>query len=315
MNEFNVQTPPLQSVVFNIALSPNFEEDGVCFAASTGGLLVSHDGGQTWKQHNALLEGQVITAVALSPSYPQDGRLFVGMPGGILVTSDDGGEWRTAVMPRETPQISVITCSPAFADDGIVFVATDGDGVFRSTNQGIAWDACNFGLLDLSVISLAVSPAFSDDETLLAGTSTGLFRSKNGGRAWREVDMGQEVTVLTVAFSPNFTTDGLICVGTEEGMVFRSTDRERTWQVLGEVAGNWPINAIAVATTESGDSLTIIAAGEGLWVWQEASCQWQSAVMVEEPLCFALLPNASDGEVAALAGTTQGTVERRVWRT
>lgn len=311
MNEFNVQTPPLQNVVFSIALSPNFVEDGVCFAASTEGLLVSRDGGQTWKQYNALLAGQVTTVVAPSPSYSRDGRLFVGMPGGILISSDDGEVWRTAIMPRETPQISAIVCSPTFSDDGIVFAATDGDGVFCSTNRGNAWEASNFGLLDLSVISLAVSPAFADDKTLFAGTSTGLFLSKNGGRAWHQADMGQKVTVLAVAYSPNFTTDGLLCIGTEEGSVFRSTDRGRTWQVLGEVEGNWPINAIAVTTMESGDSMPIIAAGEGLWVWDEASRQWQSAVKVEEPICFTLLPTASGDDVAALVGTAQGTVERR----
>lgn len=314
MNDFNEQTLPLQNVVFNIALSPDFTEDGVCFAASTSGLLLSHDGGQTWGQYHQLLTDQVITAIALSPSYRQDKRLFVGLPGGILVSNVDGDEWRTAVLPREAPQVSVVICSPDFASDGIVFAATDGDGVFRSTSRGTAWDAWNFGLLDLSVISLAVSPAFADDEALFAGTATGLFRSKNGGRAWREVDLGREVTVLSVAFSPNVATDGSLYAGTEEGLVFHSADRGNTWQMLEEMPGNWPVNALAVTTDQDGIPSPICAIGEGLWVWQAAEQRWRSAVNIKDPLCLTLLPAVPGDEVAALVGTAQGTIERCVWR-
>ena len=59
------------------------------------------------------------------------------------------------------------------------------DGVYRSADRGVRWVAFNFGLLDLHVSCLAVSPDYADDETLLAGTESGIFESTNGeiGRA------------------------------------------------------------------------------------------------------------------------------------
>lgn len=62
------------------------------------------------------------------------------------------------------------------------------DGIFRSANRGERWSPWNFGLLDLNVLALAISPCFESDETIFAGTESGIFRSTNGGRAWREAD-------------------------------------------------------------------------------------------------------------------------------
>ena len=67
------------------------------------------------------------------------------------------------------------------------------DGVFSSTDRGGRWGAWNFGLFDLNVLCLALSPTWTRDETVYAGTETGLYRSTNGGRAWRHSGFPSEL--------------------------------------------------------------------------------------------------------------------------
>ena len=38
-----------QDLVYALAASPNFDQDGVCFAARRSGLYRSEDGGRTWQ--------------------------------------------------------------------------------------------------------------------------------------------------------------------------------------------------------------------------------------------------------------------------
>jgi len=81
------------------------------------------------------------------------------------------------------PLISALATSPNFADDGTILAGSIEDGVFCSMDRGVQWAAWNFGLLDLHVLCMALSPHFGRDETVFVGTETGLFRSTNGGHA------------------------------------------------------------------------------------------------------------------------------------
>ncbi len=116
------------------------------------------------------------------------------------------------------PFVHSLAVSPQFAQDGVVLAGTMEDGVFRSGDRGAQWAAWNFGLLDLSVLCLSMSPAYADDETVFAGTDSGIFRSMNGGRAWRELEFPPDwAPVLSLALSPGFGADGMLFAGTEFG--------------------------------------------------------------------------------------------------
>jgi photosystem II stability/assembly factor-like uncharacterized protein len=117
-----------------------------------------------------------------------------------------------------------------------VLAATVEDGVLRSADRGSEWQAWNFGLLDLDVYALALSPAFGGgpaaggDETAFVGTETGVFRSTNGGRAWRETSLDPDLApVLCLALSPDYPRDGCLYAGTASHGLYRSNDRGESW--------------------------------------------------------------------------------------
>src|SRR5215471_17093453 len=57
-----------------------------------------------------------------------------------------------------------------------LFAGTSPTGVFKSTNNGIAWNAANNGIADKSVFSL-----IADNNFLFAGADSGVFRSPDNG--------------------------------------------------------------------------------------------------------------------------------------
>jgi photosystem II stability/assembly factor-like uncharacterized protein len=307
----------VQDITYSLAASPDFANDGVCFAARGSGLYRSDDRGDTWQfaLETLNLEGPLATlAVAVSPDFASDHSVFVGAPGGILRSLDGGQNWFIATLPSPPPVVSALVISPNFVHDGVLLAGTTEDGVFRSADRGSTWSAWNFGLLDLSVLCMAISPAFSDDETLFVGTETGIFRSTNGGRAWREVSFPIEYApVLSLAVSPDHTDDGILFAGTESCGLFRSDDRGHNWTRLGQEIIDDAVNAILLAPEFStqpymlamlGDRLVNSADGGQSWM------HWRAERSFEQGLASIVAPQGLTPDAQLLVGLVEGGVIR-----
>jgi photosystem II stability/assembly factor-like uncharacterized protein len=168
-----------------------------------------------------------------------------------------------------------LVISPNFSRDSTLLAGTVEDGVFRSADRGRSWSSWNFGLLDLNVFVLDISPAYASDETLFAGTESGIFKSTNGGRAWREVDLpiGFE-PVLSLAVSPDYANDDTLFVGTESKGLLVSTDRGRTWDVIGEGTMMGPLNALVLSPTFPADPDMLVLRGDKLFLSPDRGRTW-----------------------------------------
>jgi photosystem II stability/assembly factor-like uncharacterized protein len=305
------------AVVYALAPSPAFPGDGVCFAATADGLLISDDKGVTWHDAYASLGLPDILstpAVALSPRYDHDHTVFAGVAGSVLRSLDGGKTWQVATLPTPPPTVSCMAISPAYADDGILFAGAMQDGVYRSANRGANWAAWNFGLIDLNVLCLALSPGFAADETLFVGTETGIFRSTNGGRAWREVQFPSfAAPVLSLVLSPGFLKDGVIFAGTESEGLWISADRGKNWSRLDGVPAG-AVNAVVLDPAYPKPPRLVVLVDTGLYIsedngesWLELEADFGPDVA---PMCVAapygLIPDAlllvglSDGSVTTV---------------
>lgn len=268
---------PMQDIVYGLAASPNFAQDGLCYAARGSGLYRSDDGGNTWHFAYETLNLEAVLAtmtVVVSPEFETDQSVFAGAPGGILRSYDAGKNWHVAMLPSPPPLVSVLVISPNYTRDGTLLAGTLEDGVFRSADRGSHWAAWNFGLLDLNVLCMTISPDFAGDETLLAGTETGVFRSTNGGRAWREVDFPTDFApVLSLALSPAYARDGVLFAGTESHGLFRSEDRGRTWARLGEQVIAGAVNAVILSEFSAGCEILVML-GDALLVSRDGGESW-----------------------------------------
>ena len=267
-----------QDITYALTTSPNFAQDGICFAARASGLYRSRDGGETWESaYDSLdLSAPLPTmAIAISPDFASDRTVFAGVPGGILRSFDGGETWDIVQLPSPPPVVSTLAISPDYIRDGILLAGTVEDGVFSSSNRGGHWVAWNFGLLDLNIICMAISPDFTQDETLFVGTDSGIFRSTNGGRAWREVDFPLELApVLSLALSPRYFETGILYAGTESHGLYFSDDGGHAWLQIGSDVIVDPVNAVLLSPDfpEKADIITIQA--DKLLLSSDGSKSW-----------------------------------------
>jgi photosystem II stability/assembly factor-like uncharacterized protein len=303
--------------VYTIVSSAGFGGDGICFAGRPSGLYRSADGGQTWDSayRSLKLEADLATpTVALSPHFPSDHTVWAGVQGAVLRSFDGGQSWEVILLPTPPPLVSGLIPSPNYEQDNLLFAATMEAGVLRSPDRGSHWHMWNFGLLDLRVLVLAISPGFAADETLFAGTETGLFRSTNGGRAWRETGFPTEAApVLSLALSPSYLQDGTLLAGTDEAGLYCSADRGRTWSRLGEDVFTGSINAILLSSNYPARPHILVLDNDRLMFSDDGGQSWEpwpAAEGLDESITAVVAPYGTEPGAPLLVGLLDGHVMR-----
>lgn len=225
-----------------------------------GGLLVSHDGGKSWRDSSlrgvdamqqmlALADpprhyvaGHDIFAVSVDggqtwqpqtnnlPSLdlhtfsgsPADPNRLYTIPAGMgLFTSDDGGEtWVEASLPSGA-QTQPIALAVAPNEPRTVFLARNGE-IAISVDAAATWRslAGPGGLIS----AIAVAP--NEGETLYAATLEGLYLRRPNG-AWERLPVEIEAMLVSLAVSP--ARPERIAMLDQDGNFYRSDDGGRTW--------------------------------------------------------------------------------------
>lgn len=275
---------------FALAASPTVARDGICFAACSSGLYRSRDAGNCWERLPTSPEA-LTTAVTLSPAFAQDRSVFAAVKGGVLRSADGGDTWFTAGFPAPPPVFSALVASPDFERDGFLLAGTMEDGVFSSTDRGARWAAWNFGLFDLNVLCLALSPGWIKDETAYAGTETGLYRSTNGGRAWRHCDFPAELApALSIAcYEDERDGSAQLLVGTESSGLLASRDQGETWARVAEDRISGAVNQLLLARDAAGGLSLYALTDDGVMCSGDQGRNWSQLVRADgEPT--AMLP-------------------------
>src|SRR5215212_639627 len=129
------------------------------FAATPVGVFQSDDGGRRWRPLGADSAVAGVEVVAPSPRYAEDGTLFAGARDGLLRWQDTGGGWTHLLAGSRVLSLAVL---PGDASHVTLLAGTEDDGILVS-RDGRTWSGANPGLLDLTILALAVSPGFARD--------------------------------------------------------------------------------------------------------------------------------------------------------
>ena len=291
---------PYEHHVYCIAASPNFKKDGLVFVAKKSGLYRSTDKGRTWEDAFASLNLSAplpitFAAVALAGEITY---VFACAAGQILRSLDAGQTWQVAALDTPAPLVTALVASPNFAKDGTLLAATVQDGIFRSTDRGVTWTGWNFGLYDPNINALA----FTDSQTIFAGTESGIFRSSNAGHSWRDLDFPIDCApVVCLAVS----RDGTIYAGTELKGLQVSCDEGSTWEGLIE-------GTVEQIHLDASGKLLILRDGE-LLLSENGGGSWQAARPGFEPVsdisAFSTLPGLDSAKgKKLLVGLSNGEI-------
>ena len=185
-----------------VLIDPN-DPNRILVGASTGGIWLSTNGGQSFSAIADFTGNIVIAAMALDPVNP----------------------------------------NTIYAGTGESFTGYQGVGMFKSVDRGATWTFLSATSTDTSVNPsgidwwyvnrIAVNP--TNPNIILAGTTTGtstggvtangkVYRSINGGNSWSKVGDFQG---LDVKFDPNNANNAI--VGSDDGYVYYSSNAGVSW--------------------------------------------------------------------------------------
>ena len=129
---------------------------------------------------------------------------------GIWTTADIG-------LPAHPPALPI---ARVLASDGsTVYAAFSGDGLFRTTNQGLSWNDITAGLPSRDVLDVAADPGI-----VIAATGSGLVRSNVQGGTWAPFKSFPALAATAVAVK------GQTIVAAKAASIYFSTDGGATWQ-------------------------------------------------------------------------------------
>lgn len=147
------------------------------YAATSSGLLLSSDHGQTWRQDGPAVAKDLIGVSAFDQMVVAASRLA------LFVSSDGGATWQVL---RPSASISIMN-SVALDHEGGIWVGAR-EGAFHSTDAGRSWEYV--GTLPIAdVVAIDYDP---ENHRLLAtgATSTSVYESGDNGRTWHRRESG-----------------------------------------------------------------------------------------------------------------------------
>ncbi len=243
-----------------------------------GGVVISEDGGRTWRVADENLPPSAATHIVLDPASPVDARvLYMTAYGrGVYKTTDGGKNW--TLKNNGIVQKDPMAWRLERASDGTLYlvvarrtedgsIGNDGDGaLYRSRDGAETWEPVPLPEGVNGPNGLAVDPADTRRLYLAAwGRRTpdgaeggGIFLSTDGGASWKHV-LSRDQHIYDVTIDPRNRT--LYACGFESS-AWRSRDRGATWERIRGYNFKWghrvvpdPFNSKMIYVTTFGGSV------------------------------------------------------------
>ncbi len=207
--------------IIDLAPSPGYSQDNALFMLTWGGehsLWRSPNGRAGWERVLSSTPAYIdqIARVGLPPQYsPASPVVFItGTSGGnpVIWKSTDNGQ--TFGSPRATP-LPIDTW--AVVDNTTLFISSfDGSNglVYRTTNSGLTYSTGTIAGSQ-SLNSIALSPDYEEDETILVGNTNGwVYWSNDNGSSFEplppDATSSPLTNLVTVAFDPGYSSNNTV---------------------------------------------------------------------------------------------------------
>src|SRR5262245_30853486 len=244
--------------VFSVAVSA---ADGAVYAGTEPSrLFSSDDGGESWRELEALLELPSRPTWSfpprpwtshvrwIAPSPHEADLILVGIElGGLMRSSDGGGSWQDH-RPGAQPDVHSLAWHPRVP--GRAYEA-GGGGAALSTDAGESWQPADEGRDRHYTWSVAVDP--DDPDCWYVSASTGPFAAhgprgpqariyrRRGGQPWEPLAGGLPEPLPAMPYAL-VATDARLFAGLADGQLWQSRDRGDHWTAL-QIAGD-PLDAL-----------------------------------------------------------------------
>jgi len=245
---------------------------------------------------NAHYPHDVHEFITLSPFFSTDGTVFVSQKQGAsirphvaLVSRNKGITWRYNPAGMDnTSKFTSATVSPLYDTDNTVYMTSEGDGVYRSTDQGNSWTTINQGLPTLRMRnSLTALDNNGLVNLYVSGKFGGLYKTVDSGSTWDTV-LANTVLATAFAISPNYAVDGLLIAGEATGLMHISTDSGVSFSQITDISGAGYITKIIFAPDYAISGVLYVATSVGLYRSDNAAASFVKFDSFATELVYAL---------------------------
>ena len=173
-------------VRYGLAIDPNTPT--TIYAASSGGVFRTTDGGGTWTlSSNGITEMFEIKSVAVDPTNPS--IVYAGNSDSqfsLFRSTDGGATWTSRSTNLSAGTVNAIAIEPA--NPSTIYLGSP-VGIWKSTDGSATWVNLTNGIGQREVVRLAIDR--SSPSTIYAMTTlAGVFKSTNSGASWTAVNAG-----------------------------------------------------------------------------------------------------------------------------
>ena len=155
----------------NIPIRCLHAKQNILFAGTDNGIYRSSDRGNTWEY---LWKG-----VQVNGFTEMNDKIFAALMNGAIMTNDDGANWKYIYKPHTLHDIST--------DGERIFAMTLGDGLKKSSNDGMTWEKINNGLGTLNLYTFELK---GFENKIFAAQWYGIYTSQDLGKSWTIVKKG-----------------------------------------------------------------------------------------------------------------------------
>ncbi|HEY6928928.1 MAG TPA: YCF48-related protein [Thermoanaerobaculia bacterium] len=239
-------------------------------AAASSGFFKSTDEGATWTSLPSPAPSVFAASIVPSPSSATTAYALVD--GQIYRTGDGGGSWSAKRIPIDSTSVASVDSLSIDPSAPSILFAGAGDGVYKSTDEGLTWTRGSGINGDVEVIlSHPARPS-----TLFAVLrSTVLSKSEDGGVTWKLtpgiVAAGHFGPIISSIIGDPNDAD-IVYVTTDQGL-FRTLDGGATWTLLSQNLDVSGSSVLAIDPSRSA-SLYFSRSGSGLYRSTDAGASW-----------------------------------------
>jgi len=201
-------------------------EPGRAYAGSAYGVWRSEDGGRTFVESNMGIPVMARYTQDIEVDASRPQRVLAATDGGVYISEDGARSWR-----RAGAEMPIYDLTQSATNPRLWYAGTSGHGLFRSEDGGVTWAAVAPRFRTTTFMSVTVDPR---DARRVAAASwgQGLLVSTDGGRTWTARTRGLPTpNIHNVLFDANRA--GRLWVATTEAGVFTTDDLGRTFRYAG----------------------------------------------------------------------------------
>ncbi len=264
------------------------QDPATLYALSSGRVVKSTDGGDSWSPSGKGLGNRAITSLVIDPLTPS--TLYAGINApetdvGIFKSTDAGASWVSSYTGQYYRGISALAVDPVLPTTlyaGAWRLESNGIAVlYKSTDGGNTWVSSSTGIQAKSnrLSAVAVDPVSLT--TVYAATALGVYRSTNGGGTWALSSTGLpgDVRHLAIALPvPTWLqvvskTSTLYAVA--QNRVYKSTNNGGTWTLSSTGLPTATISALVVSP--AGQPALYVGTSAGIYKSTNAGASWTRA--------------------------------------